>query len=96
VIFVPEWPKGEFVSFPPISLVVFEKILQVLFRNDRKSTSGNYIFCIGNFDRFSLWTCLILPLILGLVLFFLPLKHVFIIFHLKKKFGERADFYSFF
>jgi len=32
--------RGTTVIFPPISLVVFEKILQVLFGDERKSTSG--------------------------------------------------------
>jgi hypothetical protein len=72
---------GTIIIFLPISLVVFEKILQVLFGDDRKSTSSGCF--IGNFDPFSLWTILILPH--KLVLFSLTLKHVFVVLHKKKK-----------
>jgi hypothetical protein len=77
------------------------KNLQVLFGDDRKSTLGSYFFYIGNFDPFSLWIGLILPHMLRLVLFSLPLKHVFVVFHKKikkknKNLGEDADFYSLF
>jgi hypothetical protein len=55
--------------FPPISLVVLEKIIQVLFEDDKKKHVGRLLLCIGNFDHFSLRTGLILTHMLGLVLF---------------------------
>jgi hypothetical protein len=57
---------GSIIIFPPISLLVLKKILQELFGDDRKSTSGEDRFDLATHARF--------------IFVSFPLKHVFIVF----------------
>jgi hypothetical protein len=70
------------------------KYLPILFR---WIFAQQLLFCIGNFDHFSLWTDLILPHMLGLVLFlyFWSMFLLFFIKKKKKKLGKRCRFLFF-
>jgi hypothetical protein len=86
--------RNYYCFIPIVFSCCLEKLLQVLFGDDRKRHVGRLLFWLGNSKPFSLRTGLILPHMLGLV--FLPLKlvfTVFIVFHKKNKnkLGEKMQ-----